>query len=312
MKRKEFINFALLAAAAHHLPFPATQEELFRFEFSSVAELLKKVPATEQVTAILMIKNLLYDMEYLFKQVKGKTDLTTLKKLAEEADRKFYAENKLKGKSFGYQPFTISKLEDAKRNTSLKPGEFDTMLKTIKYYSNKIRTSGEKFEKLIPSLLKEADQAAQKQKEAEDKGECQKVLSVIAAVIIVVVAVVVATFTFGAGAGLVALAVIAAAAIIGAAFAASKGTLDGVLMGAMIGASLDTLTVGVTTISIEKEKISWGDFDKRIKCAFLSVVNAMTTTIFSPNTYPSRAIMGSVAVNIFGITNKIPGIEMEC
>src|ERR1700741_1504798 len=215
MKRKEFINFALLFAAAHQLPISATQDESFKLDFSSFNGLLKKVPASEMDTASLMMKNLLYDMEYIFKQDTEKTDLPALKKLAEEADRKFYAENKLKADSFSYQSLNIASLESMKRNSGLKPGEFDTMIKSIKYYSNKLKGSKEKFEKLIPGLLEEATLAAQKQKEAEEKANCSKVLSFVAAVVIVVVAIVIAAFTFGAAGALVALAVIAAAAIIG-------------------------------------------------------------------------------------------------
>jgi len=311
MKRRDFINFAALFAAARHLPFPATEDELFRFDFSSIHALLKKVPQAERETATLMMKNLLFDMEYIFKQTKNKTDLATLKKLAEEADQKFYTENKLKATSFRYQPLTLAKLEAMKKNTVLKPGEFDTMLKSIKYYANKIKTSGEKFEKLIPQLLVEADMAAQKLKEAEEKVGCTKVLSVLTAVVIVVVAVVLAAFTFGAAGALVALAVIAAAAIIGGAIGSSKG--NNLLAGAFIGAS-GGISAEFNTKNIldEKVKIAWVNFDKRIKCAFLSVVNTIAMSIFGNRPYPTHSIMGSVAVNIVAITGQIPGIEADC
>ena len=310
MKRKEFINFALLFAVARQLPFTATEEELFRFDFSSVKRLLEKAPPAERETASLMIKNLLYDMEYLFKRATEKTDLAGLKKLAVEADQQFYTENKLKAGSFSYHPLTTAQLEAAKRNTSLKPGEYDTMVKTLKYYTNKINTSNEKFEKLIPQLLEEADQAAQIQKEAEAKVGCAKVVSIVAAVIIVVVAIVVAAFTFGAAGALVALSVIAAAAIIGGSISNAK---DGAPMGAVIGSASSVLIVsGSKTILDKKVKLPWVDFDKMIKCAFLSEVTAITSSVFSVGTYPTQAMMGSVAVNILGITKKMPGIQTDC
>jgi len=309
MKRKEFINFALLFAAAHHLPLPAAQDESFRFDFSSINELLKKVPATERETASLMIKNLLYDMEHIFRQATDKTDLAVLKKLAEEADQKFYAENKLKADSFKYQSLSIADLESMEKNTGLKAGEFDAMVKTLKSYSKKLGGSREKFEKLLPGLLEEATKAAEKQKEAEEKGECTKVLSIVAAVVIVVVAVVVAAFTFGAAGAFIALAVIAAAAIIGGVIANPNSSE---LMGAMIGAALVSIVCGGKTLFEEKVKISWTDFDKKVKCAFLSAVNAITLSGFSIRSYPSRPLMGSLAVNIFGISRQIPGIETQC
>ncbi len=310
MKRREFVCLATVLAG-QGLPLGISRDEKFRFDFSSIHDLLKKVPLAEKNTATMMIKNLVYNMNYIFKQAAGKIDITTLKKLAEEADRKFYSENKLKASSYGYQSFTLDNLETMERNNRLKPGEFDTMLTTIKYYTNKFKTSKGKFEMLLPELLKEAELAAQKQKEAEARHGCAKVLSVIAAVVIVVVAVVVAAFTFGAAGALVALAVIAAAAIVGSAIAGPQNidAIQGSITGADTGVAV---RFNGENISDEKVKLPWIDFDKKMKCAFLSTVNAVTAIFFSSKPYPSYAIMGSVAVNIIAITGKIPGNEIYC
>lgn len=309
MKRKDFISFALLLAASRHIPLGASQDETFRIDFSSFSDLLKKVPDAERNTASLMIRNLLFDVEHIFNNASNKSDLATIKRLAEEADRKFYKENNLKADSFQYKPIDITELEAIERNSSLKPGEFDTMLKTIKSYASRLKQSQEKFETLIPRLLREADLAAQKLKEAEEKAGCSKVMGIIAAVVLVVVAVVVAAVTFGAGATLIALAVIAAAAIIGGA---ATGANAGQITGATIGTSILMLIVGGSVMVNEKVNFSWSGFDKKLKCIFFSSVTAITGSVYSQRSYPAQPIMGSLAVNIFGITHNLAGIKRDC
>jgi uncharacterized membrane protein YgcG len=87
-----------------------------------------------------------------------------------------------------------------------------------------IERASEIVERLVAHEERASNQAAAgREKEAAEHQKSAKVLGVIAAVVIVVVACVLAAFTFGAGAALVALAVIAASAIIGAALAAARG-----------------------------------------------------------------------------------------
>ncbi len=93
---------------------------------------------------------------------------------------------------------------------------------------------------MLESQRAQEEEAIKKEKEASEKNESTKVFGIIATVVMVVAACVIAAFTFGAGAALVALAVIAAAAIIGGLVAQSQGGkfMDGFMMGAMIGAAL--------------------------------------------------------------------------
>ena len=68
MKRGEFIGFAAMFAAFYKLPFTPTQNELFSFDNSLLQGLLKDMPAHQKETALLMVKNLLFDLDYILKQ----------------------------------------------------------------------------------------------------------------------------------------------------------------------------------------------------------------------------------------------------
>ncbi len=73
-------------------------------------------------------------------------------------------------------------------------------------------------------------------KEAENKSGSSKIVSYVVCAVMIVVAVALSVVTFGAGGALLALAIIAAGAIIGAA--ASGGKIEGAIMGAQIGAAV--------------------------------------------------------------------------
>lgn len=310
MKRGEFIGFAAMFAAFYKLPFTPTQNELFSFDNSLLQGLLKDMPAHQKETALLMVKNLLFDLDYILKQSNNKSDLATIKKLAEEADNKFYVANKIKGTSFVYHPLTLTKLEAMKSASPVGPAKFDAMVKSLKLYVLKINTSKDKFEKFIPELIRSAAESAKASGEA--KAECGPVISTIAAIITAVVIAVIAVIVsnFSGGKSLASTKIFAAAGQVANSINLPSTNVKPVTS-IVVASSGIKIKLNDKNLTEEAIKLSWTDFDKKMRCIFLSLTTAVTMNQFGNKKYPLHPIIGSLAVNIIGIVRQLP-IENDC
>ncbi|MBC7875020.1 MAG: hypothetical protein H7Y01_13540, partial [Ferruginibacter sp.] len=145
MKRRGFINVAFLLPFISSFKSIFKDEELLHFDLSQLDPLLKNLTPGDQAKANLLRKNLAFDVQYVLERIRGLDDLEAIKSLALEADRKFYANNKLVAKEFNYQPVSILALEGLRNVTIADVKEFDGMIKDIKVQLPSLQTSGETY-----------------------------------------------------------------------------------------------------------------------------------------------------------------------
>jgi hypothetical protein len=309
MKRKDFINMTVLFAISSQLHLGIAEgEEIFRFDQSSLGPLLKNISIKDKETAVLMIRNLLFDMQYILNNTRDLKDAEALKKLAMAADNKFYIENKLTGKGFQYQPITFTALDELKKKAIAEPAAYDLAIRNLKNNINKIRTSGKEFKIILPEIFHGKDAA----KQAEGKSGCARIWNLIAnlllAIILIIVAVVVAVFTYGSGGTAIALAIIAAG------ITSVASTNNSYIGPQEIVVRKNEIVLDNTKIPIDLARVDFqrANLDNFLKCSVYSVSTAMIMEGFNKTEYPANPLFGSLAVNLLSVVAKIEGIETVC
>lgn len=275
---------------------------IFRFAQSDLESVLENASKEDRELAALMARNLLFDLEYVFRRLKNLDDVAALKKLLLEADKKFYAEDELTAKAFRIQPITLESLDGLKKRSdgARRIKAIDAAIERLKEKAEKLSQMPEKMETLLPKLLAEAAKDYEKMKEAEEKAECAKVMTVIIEMSAIIVAVVVSVFSFGAGSVSTALAVIDAAAIIEP--------------NAAVAVTSTHIIIGKKKIPIPRGKVDFKrvDLDKSMKCSMTTAAAAVLSSVYGDPPYPAKPRMASVALSILAITGNIEEIETVC
>ena len=318
MKRRGFINMAFLLPFAGSLKSIFKDDELLHFDLSELEPLLKYISYEDQEKANLLRKNLAFDVQYVLERVKNLKDMNAIKALALEADRKFYADNKIYAKDFSYQPITISALEGFRNTTVANSKEFDGMIKDIREQLTSLQTTAEpyvrdvvkkltgtgaqKYVRKIPGAGIETPKTDRTAKKAEEAQECAKTWSLVACIVslivVIVIAIVVAVFTFGSS-GTAAL--IAVSSIIAAAVNNSQ----------VISVTNNNIRINNTNIGLRETKVdlSKANLDALLKCSTSAAAVTTAMSYFGKTAYPANPLAGSLAVSLIGIVAKLPGFN---
>jgi hypothetical protein len=306
MERKDFINLAFFLPVLSQLKGILTQDELLRFRQADLEPLLKLDSPANKATASLLVKNLAYDVHYILSRVKNINDVGALKNLAIEADQKFYRENNLAATNFAYQSLSLSDLNNFRNNSSVKPGQFDGMVRSLSGHINTLKGSKEDFAAIIIKMLTSPEatgtaRAAQEAAAAEDVKSCAKVWAVVRSIVLIVVAIVVLII-----------------AVIGSPFSgggslALIAAIPGIVSQQpnMLILKNRILTVGTINVPLDSMKTDFNkiDLDRILKCSISSVAIAAAIGSFGKTAYPQNPIVGSLAINLLGNAYKLQGID---
>ncbi len=319
MRRRGFINLAVLLPFASSLKSIFTDDELLHFDLSELEPLLKNITPEDQAKANLLRKNLAFDVQYVLERVKNFKDLDAIKSLALEADRKFYADNKMNTRDFSYQPISISALEGMRSSTVADAKEFDGMMKDIREQLTSLQTSAEPYVRDVVKKLTgtgaqkyvlknpgsgnetpRPDRITEKAKEVQ---KCAKtwslVGSIITLVVIIIIAIVVTVFSFGSAGPAMAMTVMGV--ITGAAAVPSK----------IISLTNNNIRIDNTNIGLRNTKVdlSKANLDSLLKCSTSAAAVTAAMSYFGKTAYPANPLAGSLTVSLIGIVAKLPGFD---
>jgi hypothetical protein len=319
MKRRGFINLAVLLPFAGSFKSIFTDNELLHFDLSELEPLLKNITPEDQAKANLLRRNLAFDVQYVLERVKNFKDPEAIKSLALEADRKFHADNKMNTKDFSYQPISISALEGFRNITVANSKEFDGMMKDIREQLTSLQTSAEPYVRDVvkkltvtgaqkyvrktpggPNEIPGSDRAAEKAKEAQECARTWSLVgSIVSLVILVIVAIVVAVFTFGASGNGMAMSVIGS--IVGASIAASQ----------VISVTNNNIRIDNMNFGLRDTKVDLGkaNLDSLLKCSTSAAAVTAAMSYFGKTAYPANPLAGSLTVSLIGIVAKLPGFN---
>src|SRR4051812_14452348 len=141
MERRNFLSLAFLLPLLNPVKSFLKDDEILRFDLSELEPLLKNMSAADRQTANLLMKNLALNLQYVIPRIKDPKDMEAIKKLALEADKKFYLENRLKASQFRHQPLNIEALEGLRNNLTKNSKAYEAMLVDIKEQLRSLQAS---------------------------------------------------------------------------------------------------------------------------------------------------------------------------